>query len=187
MWDRCGIAWSWSAVGAILANPRYTGQQVWNKQPKSEVLIDVNDVGLGHTTKQSWNDADKWIWSERPVHEPLVLADDLMADHVPSVRARLHVGQSRAQRVRHTWSHSLTPRRKVARRDQWPRCRRLHRRAARVILAGGASGSGWLASQRRKRNARSLVVADPKSAVAMMIIATAASQMTMTRPTSGCE
>ena len=38
---RCGIAWSWSAVGAILANPRYTGRQVWNRQPKSEVLIDV--------------------------------------------------------------------------------------------------------------------------------------------------
>jgi site-specific DNA recombinase len=45
---------------------------VWNKQPKSEALVDVNDVGLCHTTKQSWNDADKWIWSERPVHEPLV-------------------------------------------------------------------------------------------------------------------
>jgi DNA invertase Pin-like site-specific DNA recombinase len=69
---RCGIAWSWGAVGAILANPRYTGRQVWNKQPKSEVLIDVDDVGLGHTTRQTWNEPDKWIWSEQPVHEPLV-------------------------------------------------------------------------------------------------------------------
>ena len=65
---RCGIAWSWSAVGAILANPRYTGRQVWNKQPKSEVLIDVNDVGLGHTTKQTWNEQGKWIWSDQVVH-----------------------------------------------------------------------------------------------------------------------
>ena len=62
---RCGIAWSWCAVGAILANPRYTGRQVWNKQPKSEVLIDVNDVALGHTTKQPWNEPGKWIWSEQ--------------------------------------------------------------------------------------------------------------------------
>jgi site-specific DNA recombinase len=69
---RCGIAWSWSAVGAILANPRYTGRQVWNRQPKSEVLIDVNDVGLGHTTKQTWNDPDKWVWSDQRVHEPLI-------------------------------------------------------------------------------------------------------------------
>jgi hypothetical protein len=53
-------------------NPRYTGRQVWNKQPKSEVLIDVNDVALGHVTKQKWNDPDKWVWSERPVHEALI-------------------------------------------------------------------------------------------------------------------
>jgi site-specific DNA recombinase len=59
-------------VRAILLNPRYTGRQVWNKQPKAEVLIDVNDVAQGHTTKQSWNDPDKWVWSEKPVHEPLV-------------------------------------------------------------------------------------------------------------------
>ena len=38
---RCGIAWAYSAVRAILANPRYTGRQVWNKQRKDEVLIDV--------------------------------------------------------------------------------------------------------------------------------------------------
>ena len=66
---RCGIAWSY---GAILANPRYTGRQVWNKQPKSELLIDVNDVALGHATKQKWNEPGKWIWSKELVHEPLV-------------------------------------------------------------------------------------------------------------------
>jgi site-specific DNA recombinase len=71
---RCGIAWAYSAVRAILTNPRYTGRQVWNKQPKSELLIDVNDVALGHTTKQKWNEPDKWIWSKEPVHEPLINA-----------------------------------------------------------------------------------------------------------------
>ncbi|MGH3251922.1 MAG: recombinase family protein [Trebonia sp.] len=72
---RCGIAWAYSAVRAILSNPRYTGRQVWNKQPKSEVLLDVNDVALGHTTKQTWNDPAKWIWSEEPTHEALVDAE----------------------------------------------------------------------------------------------------------------
>jgi hypothetical protein len=48
---RCGIAWNKFAVRAILLNPRYTGYQVWNKQRKDEVLIDVDDVALGHTTK----------------------------------------------------------------------------------------------------------------------------------------
>ena len=36
------------------------------------MLIDVNDVAQGHTTKQTWNAPDKWIWSEKPVHEPLI-------------------------------------------------------------------------------------------------------------------
>jgi hypothetical protein len=56
-----------------------------------------------------------------------------------------------------------------------------------VILVGGASGSGRLVSQRRRRNARSLVVADPKRAVAMVIIVVAIPQMAMAWPTSGCE
>jgi site-specific DNA recombinase len=69
---RCGIAWAWSAVAAILSNPRYTGRQVWNRQRKDEVLLDVHDVALGFTTKQRWNQAGDWIWSEQIVHEALI-------------------------------------------------------------------------------------------------------------------
>ncbi|MGW4773453.1 recombinase family protein [Nocardia sp. NPDC004278] len=35
---RSGAAWSKSAVRAILANPRYTGHEVWNKQRKESQL-----------------------------------------------------------------------------------------------------------------------------------------------------
>jgi hypothetical protein len=69
---RCGIAWNKFAVRAILANPRYTGHQVWNRQRKDEVLLDVDDVGLGHTTKLRWNESGKWIWSEQVVHPPII-------------------------------------------------------------------------------------------------------------------
>jgi len=69
---RCGLAWSKSAVRAILANPRYTGRQVWNRQRKDEVLLDVHDVALGHTTVMRWNDQDKWIFSEQIVHPPII-------------------------------------------------------------------------------------------------------------------
>jgi len=55
---------------AILGNPRCTGRQVWNRQRKDEVLLDVADVALGHTTKMRWNEPGKWIWSERTAHEP---------------------------------------------------------------------------------------------------------------------
>ncbi|GDY46473.1 hypothetical protein SANT12839_073550 [Streptomyces antimycoticus] len=44
---RDGHAWSKSAVRAILTNPRYTGHEVWNKQRKQEVLLDIDDVTLG--------------------------------------------------------------------------------------------------------------------------------------------
>lgn len=73
---RSGLAWSKNAIRAILKNPRYTGRQVWNKQRKDEVLLDVHDVALGYTTKQRWNDKDQWVVSERIVHEPLVSEED---------------------------------------------------------------------------------------------------------------
>ncbi|GAA3714370.1 recombinase family protein [Nonomuraea antimicrobica] len=69
---RSGIAWSKAAVRAILLNPRYTGRQVWNRQRKDEVLIDVNDGALGHMTKLRWNDSESWIWSQQPSHDALV-------------------------------------------------------------------------------------------------------------------
>lgn len=57
---------------AILGNPRYTGYQVWNRQRRDEVLIDVQDVALGHETKMRWNDQDDWVWSAEQTHEALV-------------------------------------------------------------------------------------------------------------------
>lgn len=69
---RTGRAWSKGAVRAILTNPRYTGRQVWNRQRKDEVLLDVDDVGLGHTTKLRWNPKDMWIWSEETVHPEII-------------------------------------------------------------------------------------------------------------------
>ncbi|KAA0232166.1 MAG: hypothetical protein JJLCMIEE_02579 [Acidimicrobiales bacterium] len=64
--------WAKSAIRAILNNPRYTGFEIWNKQRKDEVVIDVEDVALGHITKQRSNDEGEWIWSADPTHEVLV-------------------------------------------------------------------------------------------------------------------
>lgn len=76
---RSGIAWSKSAVRVILTNPRYTGRQVWNKQRKDEVLLDVEDVALGHTGVMRWNPTDKWVVSQHVVHPPLVDQEDFDA------------------------------------------------------------------------------------------------------------
>ncbi len=76
---RSGIAWAKGAVRAILMNPRYTGHQVWNRQRKDEVLLDVDDVGLGHTTKLRWNAEEEWVWSENAAHPPIVSREDFTA------------------------------------------------------------------------------------------------------------
>jgi hypothetical protein len=76
---RSGIAWSKSAVRVILTNPRYTGRQVWNKQRTDEVLLDVDDVALGHTNVMRWNPSDRWVRSRNLVHEPLI-DEDTFAD-----------------------------------------------------------------------------------------------------------
>ena len=67
--------WAKSAVRSILTNPRYTGHQVWNRQRRDEVLIDVDDVALGHNTKMRWNDPNEWVWSEQPSHQPIIDPD----------------------------------------------------------------------------------------------------------------
>ncbi|GAA3927007.1 recombinase family protein [Actinoplanes auranticolor] len=61
-----------TAVRAIL---RYTGRQVWNKQRTDEVLIDVEDIALGHENKHRWNDRSDWVWSKAEAHEPLIPTD----------------------------------------------------------------------------------------------------------------
>lgn len=71
--------WAKTAVRAILANPRYTGFEIWNKQRKDEVLVDVDDVALGHQTKMRWNDTSEWIWSPEPMHEAIVTREQFDA------------------------------------------------------------------------------------------------------------
>jgi DNA invertase Pin-like site-specific DNA recombinase len=72
---RHGRAWSKAAVRAILRNPRYTGRQVWNRQRRDEVLVDVDDVAAGHISKMRWNDRADWVWSAAPTHAAIIDVD----------------------------------------------------------------------------------------------------------------
>ena len=64
--------WRDSAVRAILANPRYSGYQVWGRAPRNEVLLDPTDVAAGVTTVQRWAPEERWYRSKEPSHEALV-------------------------------------------------------------------------------------------------------------------
>jgi site-specific DNA recombinase len=101
---RCGIAWSKGAVRVILTNPRYTGRQVWNRQRKDQVLIDVHDVALGHMAKMRWNDSASWIFSEKIVHPP-VISQDTFAQAQDVLAGRRHrTGPRERLRTQHVYA-----------------------------------------------------------------------------------
>jgi DNA invertase Pin-like site-specific DNA recombinase len=89
---RPGTGWTLGTVTTILANPRYTGHQVWNRQRTDKDLADPGDVSLGHKSVQRWNLPDGWVISKRPAHTALVseagfiAAQDVSAARGPSPR-----------------------------------------------------------------------------------------------------
>jgi site-specific DNA recombinase len=76
---RTGAAWTLRTVAAILSNPRYTGRQVWNRQPSEAVLVDPANTGLGHRQVQRWNLPEGWVISRHPAHAALVSEADFIA------------------------------------------------------------------------------------------------------------
>jgi hypothetical protein len=76
---RSGQAWTLGTVAAMLANPRYTGLQVWNRQRTDHDLIDPANTGLGHRQVQRWNLPDGWVISTQPAHPALVSEADFIA------------------------------------------------------------------------------------------------------------
>jgi hypothetical protein len=66
-------------VAAILANPRYTGRQVWNRQRTDFDLVDPGNTTLGHKQVQRWNLPEGWVISRHPAHAALVSEADFIA------------------------------------------------------------------------------------------------------------
>jgi hypothetical protein len=83
---RSGGGWTVSTVRSILTNPRYTGREVWNRQPAAHDLIDPGNTGLGHRRVQRWSPPENWAISTRPAHEALVGEADFVA--VQDLRTR---------------------------------------------------------------------------------------------------
>lgn len=72
-------SWSKIAVRSILMNPRYTGRQVWNRQRRDEILVDVEDVAQGHLSRMRWNGRDEWVWSSEQTHEAIIDSETFAA------------------------------------------------------------------------------------------------------------
>ena len=170
---RAGQGWQLTAVRAILANPRYTGHQVWNRQPASMDLIDPANTGLGYRQVQRWGLPDGWVISARPAHTALVSVEDFIkAQGMRAGRARgaagsmprskapwagsASISRARSSRIPRAsagrpWMRRPSRARKLAglkdstsRTCPSPSCPRPRSSPATTIVARGA-GSGWQA------------------------------------------
>jgi site-specific DNA recombinase len=66
--------WRVPTVASILANPRYTGRQVWNRQSAHRASND-QDIPLMH----QWNTPQQWVISHKASHHALVSEPDFVA------------------------------------------------------------------------------------------------------------
>jgi site-specific DNA recombinase len=80
---RRGRTWTATTVASILANPRYTGRQVWNRQRTDHHHVDSGRIRVQHP-----NPTDQWVIATHPAHPALIsTANYAAAQAVKSVRA----------------------------------------------------------------------------------------------------
>ncbi|MEV0271513.1 recombinase family protein [Hamadaea sp. NPDC050747] len=91
---RVGTAWRPTTVAAILANPRYTGRQVWNRQ-HHEYTDPVADDILGQSQIRRWNALQDCVVSADSAHPAIVSEEEFIA--AQGVYAK--PDQSRPERV----------------------------------------------------------------------------------------
>jgi len=79
-------AWRQRTVAAIVANPRYTGRQVWNRQQTKR--RPTEDVIPGVAGVRRLAPSQGWAISDKPAHEPLVSESDFVAAQNITARTR---------------------------------------------------------------------------------------------------
>ncbi|HZM84373.1 MAG TPA: recombinase family protein [Candidatus Limnocylindrales bacterium] len=90
---RAGEAWHLRTVAAILANPRYTGRQVWNRQQTKRRPTD--DIVPGMAGVRKLAPPQGWAISDRLAHEALVSEADFIAAQNVSAQNQPTDGNSR--------------------------------------------------------------------------------------------
>ncbi|MGW1915795.1 recombinase zinc beta ribbon domain-containing protein [Streptomyces sp. NPDC002076] len=79
---------------AVLANPRCTGRQVWNRRRTDHDLVDPANTTLGHRDVMRWNTPSDWIISARPAQRPALVSEaDFIT--VQNLRPRHQTAQGR--------------------------------------------------------------------------------------------
>ncbi|MGC5054347.1 recombinase family protein [Micromonospora sp. DT48] len=92
---RTAEGWTVRTVAEILANPRYTGRQVWNRQYTDHQETEPGDRRTSRGSVRRWNPRDQWILSTRLVHPPLVSETDFVQAQTVNAVATPEDGQPR--------------------------------------------------------------------------------------------
>jgi site-specific DNA recombinase len=87
--------WTVRTVAAILANPRYTGRQVWNRQRTDHHEAVPGDKRTSTGKTRAWNPKTDWIVSQHLAHPALVSETDFRAAQQISAAATPHDDQPR--------------------------------------------------------------------------------------------
>ncbi|GAA0954428.1 hypothetical protein Vau01_123840 [Virgisporangium aurantiacum] len=75
-------------MAEMLANSRYTGRQVWNRQRTDHNETEPGDRRTSRGSVRRWNPKDKWVTSASVAHEPLISEVDFVgAQSVSAVPA----------------------------------------------------------------------------------------------------
>ncbi|WP_203915360.1 recombinase family protein, partial [Rhizocola hellebori] len=90
---RPGKTWHLRTVAAILANPRYTGRQVWNRQQTHRKPTD--DAVPGVAALRKLTASQDWAISDQPAHEALISEPDFIATQNISARYQPADGSNR--------------------------------------------------------------------------------------------
>ncbi|MET3424817.1 DNA invertase Pin-like site-specific DNA recombinase [Actinoplanes tereljensis] len=99
---RTGAAWTLRTVAAILANPRYTGRQVWNRQSVDHHETDPGNKSsraAGRRPTHGWNAKDQWVISAKIAHPPLISEADFVRAQQITAIARPDDGNLRRYRL----------------------------------------------------------------------------------------
>jgi len=76
---RHGHAWALRTVAEILANPRYTGRQVWNRHRTDHHETVPGNKRTGQPQRHLPNPKEQWVISRRAAHPALVSEQDFVA------------------------------------------------------------------------------------------------------------
>jgi hypothetical protein len=92
---RVGAVWTLRTVAAMLANPRYTGREVWNRQFTDHREAVPGDRRTSVGPVRVWNPRDEWVASPERMHPALVSDEDFTAAQAITARALPEDGRAR--------------------------------------------------------------------------------------------